>query len=230
MSKTCQHNRAEVEKARHKGFTTKEEKKKPKGNFEVGVKRAIPVSDNRPFDIYIGPAEGIASEYEFLGMYRDATSLCQDHQFINQTIMNIDCVSIHFHDVASRLGNMKDFIFSQVLGESVDWIKYLAKNPGREIRLTAYLATDISKQRYITLQHSFLKDNVTPTELLNHYRTKKPFLCIVTFDRVEIPFAEARMSDEENLAIPEPIAKVQRKQSRSMMQEVWCSTFDINYF
>jgi len=230
MSKAFQHDRAEVEKARHEGFTTKEEKKKPKGNFEVGIKRAIPASDNRPFNIYIGPAEGLASEYEFLGMYRDATSLCQDHLFINQNIKNIGCVSVHFCDVASPLGNMKDFIFSQVLGESVDWIKYLAKNPGRKSGLTAFLATGISKQRYITLQRSFLKDDVTPAELLNHYHTKKPYLCIVTFDHAEIPSEEARIADEENPAIPEPMAKVQRKRSRSMMQEVRCSTFDINYF
>jgi len=132
--------------------------------------------------------------------------------------MNVGCVSVHFRDVASPLGNMKDFIFSQILSESVDWIKYLAKTPGRESGLTAYLAIGISKQRYITLQHSFLKD-VTPAQLLNHYRTKKPFLCIVTFDRVEIPSEEARISEDENpLAIPEPKAEVRRKRSRSMMQ------------
>jgi len=159
------------------------------------------------------------SESSFLDMYRDATSLCQDHLFINQTIMNVGCVSVHFRGVASPLGNMKDFIFSQILSESVDWIKYLAKNPGRESGLTAYLATGISKQRYITLQHSFLKDDVTPAQLLNHYRTKKPFLCIVTFDRAEIPSEEARISEEENpLVIPEPKAEVRRKRRRSMMQ------------
>ena len=120
MSKAFQRNREEVEKARREGFTTKEQEKKPEGNFEVGIKRAIPVSDNRPFIIYIGRAEGLASEYVFLGIYRDATSLCQGHLFINQNIMNIGCISVHFCDVASILGNMKDFIFSQVLGESVD--------------------------------------------------------------------------------------------------------------
>ena len=139
--------------------------------------------------------------------------------------MNVGCVSVHFRDVASPLGNMN---FSQILSESVDWIKYLAKNPGRESGLTAYLATGISKQRYITLQHSFLKDDVTPAQLLNHYRTKKPFLCIVTFDRAEIPSEEARISEDENpLAIPEPKAEVRRKRSRSMMQEVY--VFYIRY-
>jgi len=107
-------------------------------------------------------------------MYWDATSLCQDHLFINQTIMNIGCISVNFHDVAGPLRNMKDFIFLQILSESVDWIKYLAKIPRRESGLTAYLAIGISKQRYITLQHSFLKD-VTRFQLLNHYCTKKPF-------------------------------------------------------
>jgi len=150
-------------------------------------------------------------------MYRDATSLCQDHLFINQTIMNVGCISVNFHDVAGPLGNMKDFIFSQILSESVDWIKYLTKIPRRESGLTAYLAIGISKQRYITLQHSFLKD-VTRFQLLNHYCTKKPFLCIAIFDRVEIPSEEARISEDENpLAIPEPKAEVRRKQSRSMM-------------
>jgi len=175
LSKALQRNRAEVEKARCEGFTTKEEKKKPKGNSEVGVKKAIPVSDNRPFDIYIGPAKGLASEYEFLDMYQDATSLCQDHLFINQTIMNVGCVSVHFRDVASPLGNMKDFIFSQIFSESVDWIKYLAKNPGRESGLTAYLTTGISKQTYITLQHSFLKMMLLPLSSSTTFVRKSHF-------------------------------------------------------
>jgi len=53
---------------------------------------------------------------------------------------------------------MKNFIFPQIISESVDWIKYLAKNPGRENGLTAYLDTGISKQRYITLCTTFFSE------------------------------------------------------------------------
>jgi hypothetical protein len=42
---------------------------------------------------------------------------------------------------SQALSGMNDFIFSQILGESVDWIKYLAKNPARESEITVYLAT-----------------------------------------------------------------------------------------
>jgi hypothetical protein len=78
-SKAFQRNRAVVEEARREGFTTKEEKKKPKAKFEVGARRAIAVSENRAVDIHVGPAEGLASEYKLLGMHRNATFLCQDH-------------------------------------------------------------------------------------------------------------------------------------------------------
>jgi hypothetical protein len=148
---------------------------------------------------------------------------------INQTTTNIGCVSVHFHDVASPLGNMNEFIFSQILGESVDWIKYLAKNPVRESETTVYLATGISSNRYIRIQRSFLENDITPAKLLSHFPTKKPLLCIVTFDRAEIPSEEARVSDKKLLENPEPMAEVRRKRSRSMMQ-VWCSTIDLKYF
>jgi hypothetical protein len=78
-SKAFQRNRAVVEEAHREGFTTKEEKKKPKAKFDVGARRAITVSDNRAVDIHVSPAEGLAAEYQFLGTYRDATFLCQDH-------------------------------------------------------------------------------------------------------------------------------------------------------
>jgi hypothetical protein len=148
---------------------------------------------------------------------------------INQTTTNTGCVAVHFHDVASPLGDMNDFIFSQILGESVEWIKYLTKNPAQESEITVYLATGISSNRYIRIQRSFLENDITPAKLLSHFPTKKPLQCIVEFDRVEIPSEEAGVPDKKPLENPEPKAEVRRKRSRSMMR-VWCSTVDLKYF
>ena len=52
--------------------------------------------------------------------------------------MNVGCIPVHFCGVASPLGNMKDFTFLQILGKSVDWIEYLAKEPQT---VKAYLAS-----------------------------------------------------------------------------------------
>jgi len=88
LSKIFRRNCVEVESpsGHREGVYNKRGEKKPKGNFEVGVKKVIPVSDNRPFDINIDLAEGLPSEYELLHMYQDTTFLCQDHLFINQPL------------------------------------------------------------------------------------------------------------------------------------------------
>jgi hypothetical protein len=66
-SKAFLRNKTIVEDSRREGFVRKEEKKRPKGRYEVGAKKNIPVSDNRAVDIHVGPIRGMASEYEFLG-------------------------------------------------------------------------------------------------------------------------------------------------------------------
>jgi uncharacterized Zn finger protein (UPF0148 family) len=66
-SKAFLRNKTIVEDSRREGFVRKEEKKRPKGRYEVGAKKNIPVSDNRTVDIHVGPIRGMASEYECLG-------------------------------------------------------------------------------------------------------------------------------------------------------------------
>lgn len=120
------------------------------------------------------------------------------------------------------------FIRDQILAESQDWIDFLSENPTfDEATMKPYLATGTSNGRFTRLHHSFLRDDITPAELLSHFPREESFLCIVDWKHYqqEEKLAQERKSsvevkleeEEENTPAPGPPI-VRQKRSRSIMK------------
>lgn len=137
-------------------------------------------------------------------------------------------VSVHFHDITNPLGNMNLFIRDQILAESDDWLDFLSENPTfDESAMKPYLATGTSNGRYTKLQRTFLRDDITPAELLNHFPHKKTCLCIVGWEhyqqeeklaQVGKTSAKVKVKEEEKDKLFSRPPTVRQKRSRSIMK------------
>ena len=216
-------NKPVVENSRKEGFVSKEDKKKPKGGYEVGTKKAIAVSDNRTVSIYIGPVGGLVSEYEFLGKSLQSLQFCYPANLSFVAIA--DSVSVHFPDITAPLGKIDHFIQHGILAESDNWVNFLDENPNfNKTTIQPYLATGTDNGRYTKLQRTFLQKDITPALLLSHFPHKKTFLCIVGLEHCQ---QEERIVQKKGIKAEKedklPIT-VRQKRSHSLMKVIYFIT------
>jgi len=123
---------------------------------------------------------------------------------------------------------MNLFIRDQILMESDDWLNFLSENPTfdqSEMKLS--LATGARNGRYTRLQRTFLRDDITPAELLDHFPHRKNFLCLVgckhyqreeKFDQERRTLAKVKLEEEEQGQLLSSPSTIQKKRSRSFMK------------
>lgn len=133
-------------------------------------------------------------------------------------------VSVHFRDITAPLENMNLFIRDQILTESDDWLQFLCENPTfDQSAMKPYLATGTSNGRYTRLQRTFLRDGITPAELLSHFPHRKTFLCIVGWEHYQQvqerkTLGNVKLEEEEKDELFSSPSAVRHKRSRSIMK------------
>jgi hypothetical protein len=125
---------------------------------------------------------------------------------------------------------MNLFIRDQILAESDDWLNFLSENPTfDESVMKPYLATGTSNGRYTRLQRTFLRDDITPAELLDHFPHKKTCLCIVGWEHYQQEeklaragksktLVKVKLEEEEKDQLFSRPPTVRQKRSRTIMK------------